>query len=80
MIIPDINEKQLKYLEYANIENEFRHHTDDEDNYQYELIKQGTGIKLSDYIMNKRIETAKNMLRYSDYSYSEIAAILAFSS
>ena len=44
------------------------------------LFRKETGMKLSGYITQKRIETAKNMLRFSDYSYSEIATILAFSS
>ena len=44
------------------------------------LFKKETGITISEYIREKRLETAKNMLRYSDISYSEIAAILAYSS
>ena len=44
------------------------------------IFKKETGVQLGDYILHKRIETAKNMLRYSQYSYSEIASILAFSS
>ena len=44
------------------------------------LFKAETGTGVSDYITGRKIETARNMLRYSDYSYSEISAILAFSS
>ena len=44
------------------------------------LFKRETGIAISDYIMAERIETAKNMLRYSDYSASQISEILSFSS
>lgn len=42
------------------------------------LFKQETGSSVSEYIQNKKIETAENMLRYSEYSISEIASILAF--
>lgn len=48
--------------------------------YLSELFKKETGYTLSDYILNRRIETACNMLRYSDYSFVEISTILAFSS
>lgn len=44
------------------------------------LFKKETGQSVSAYILSKRIEAAQNMLRFSDYSYAEIAAILAFSS
>lgn len=44
------------------------------------LFKKETGQTLSQYILLKRIEAAQNMLRFSDYSYAEIAASLAFSS
>ena len=44
------------------------------------LFKKETGQPVSAYILSKRIEAAQNMLRFSDYSYAEIAAILAFSS
>ncbi len=44
------------------------------------LFKKETGQSISGYILSKRIEAAQNMLRFSDYSYAEIAATLAFSS
>lgn len=43
------------------------------------LFKNEMGISASEYIVSKRIEAAKNMLRYSPFSYSMIAATLAFS-
>lgn len=49
-------------------------------NYLSELFKKEMGETVSGYIMNQRIATARNMLKYSDYSYSEISAILAFAS
>jgi AraC-like DNA-binding protein len=44
------------------------------------LFHRETGLTFSDYVMRQRIETAGNMLRYSDYSSTEISEILAFSS
>ena len=44
------------------------------------LFHRETGKAFSEYVMQRRIETARNMLRYSDYSSTEISEILAFSS
>lgn len=44
------------------------------------LFKKETGQSVSAYILSKRMEAAQNMLRFSNDSYAEIAAILAFSS
>ena len=44
------------------------------------LFKKETGMAVSEYILNKRLETAETMLKYSDSSIAEIASILAFSS
>lgn len=44
------------------------------------LFKRETGRTVTDYILSKRVETAANMLKFSSYTYAEIAAILAFSS
>ena len=44
------------------------------------LFKKETGASISEYILSKRMEAAKNMLRFSSDSYAEIAAVLAFSS
>lgn len=44
------------------------------------LFKKEMGTSVSEYIVSKRMEVAKNMLRFSDYTYAEISAILAFSS
>lgn len=48
--------------------------------YLSKLFKKETGISISEYIRNYRIEAAKNMLKYSDYSYTDIAKLLCFSS
>lgn len=43
------------------------------------LFHRETGTAFSDYVLWCRIETAQNMLRYSDYTSMEISRILAFS-
>lgn len=48
--------------------------------YLSELFKKETGSSISSYIRKKRIEAAENMLLYSDYSFTQISAYLAFSS
>lgn len=48
--------------------------------YLSRLFKQETGMSISCYIQTQKLETAKNMLQYSDFSISEIAAILAYPS
>lgn len=49
-------------------------------NYLSELFKRYEGVSLSRYILCEKIERAKNLLTYSEYSYIEIAAYLGFSS
>lgn len=44
------------------------------------LFKQEIGISISDYIREKKLERAQNLLRYTDNSFAEIANILSFSS
>lgn len=44
------------------------------------LFKKETGVSVASYIRNMRIEAAKNMLQFSDYSYQDIGNYLAFSS
>ncbi len=48
--------------------------------YLSRLFKKETGTTVSAYIQNKKIETAQNMLVYSDYTLSQISSILAFPS
>ena len=42
-------------------------------------FKKETGMTVSAYIQNMKLDTAKNMLVYSEFSPAEIAAVLAFS-
>lgn len=49
-------------------------------NYLNTLFRQKTGMSLQQYIRNVRIENAKKMLVYTEFSVSDIAEYLAFSS
>ena len=48
--------------------------------YLSRLFKKEVGISISEYIRKQKIDTAKNMLLYSDYKPGQIAQILAFPS
>lgn len=48
--------------------------------YLSRLFKKEVGISVSEYILEKKLETAKNMLIHSDYPLSQIAFTLAFPS
>ena len=48
--------------------------------YLSRLFKKETGMSVSEYITVKKVETAANMLKYAEYTPSQIANILAFSS
>lgn len=49
-------------------------------NYLSTLFKKETGRTVSEYVSAKRMEAAENMLRFSNYSSTEIGTILTFSS
>lgn len=55
-------------------------YTDLSDSYLSRLFKKELGISISSYIREKKIETAQNLLMYSNYSFIEISNYLAFSS
>ena len=46
--------------------------------YLSRLFKQTTGVPVSVYIQSKKVADARNMLKYTDFSVSAIASILAF--
>ncbi len=48
--------------------------------YLSRLFKKETGTSISDYIREKKIEKAENLLKYCDYSLIEITNYLSFSS
>ena len=60
--------------------NTLAKHADLSPSYLSRLFHTETGVTVSDYIQQKKIETAQNMLLYSSYTPSDIAAILAFPS
>lgn len=49
-------------------------------NYLSRLFKDELGTSISDFIREKKIEKAQNLLKYSDYSSIDIANYLSFSS
>lgn len=55
-------------------------HTALSPSYLSRLFKQNLGISVSDYIREKKIEKAQNLLRFSDFSYIDISNYLSFSS
>lgn len=50
------------------------------ESYLSKLFQKEMGISVSNYITNLKIDKAKNLLQYSEYSVSDIANYLAFSS
>ena len=44
------------------------------------LFHKETGVTISDYIMSKKMEATENMLKYSEYTLTEISEFLNFSS
>ena len=53
-------------------------HTGLNPSYLSRLFKKETGSSITDYIRALKIDAAKNMLIYSDFSISQIASFLAF--
>lgn len=49
-------------------------------NYLSSLFRKELGMTVSRYLLGKRMDAARNMLRHSGLAYDEIASILAFSS
>lgn len=60
--------------------NDLASHLKINPSYLSRIFKQETGATVTDYVRRQKLETAKNMLRYSDYRPAEIAQILAFPS
>ncbi len=55
-------------------------HIDRNPSYLSKLFHKETGINIHEYLTGVRVETAQNMLRYSNHSYLEIAESLGFCS
>ncbi|MCL2426164.1 MAG: AraC family transcriptional regulator [Oscillospiraceae bacterium] len=60
--------------------DELANHVGLNSSYLSTLFKKEVGISASEYIRRKRIEAGENMLKYSNFSLSEISEYLAFSS
>lgn len=60
--------------------NDLANHTGLSVSYLSRLFKKELGMPVSEYIREKKVEKAENLLKYSDYSLIEIANYLAFSS
>lgn len=68
------------HIHYRITLEELAEHLSLSPTYLSKLFKKEVGISLSSYIANTKIEKAKNLLQYSEYSISDIANYLAFSS
>ena len=44
------------------------------------IFKQETGISVSEYIRQRKIDMAKNYLRFTDYDLADVSAMLSYSS
>lgn len=55
-------------------------HTGFSTSYLSHIFKDEVGVPISDYIREKKIEKAQNLLKFCDYSLVEIANYLSFSS
>ncbi len=74
----------IEYI-YNNIHNritieDLAEYTQLSSSYLSRLFKKELGISISDYIREKKIDKAQNLLKYSNFSMVEIANYLSFSS
>ena len=74
----------LNYI-YAHIKEritieDLARHTDKSTSYISRLFKSELGMPLSDYIRKIKVDKAKNLLRFSDFTMVEISSYLSFSS
>lgn len=74
----------IEYI-YSNIKEritieDLAAHTGLSTSYLSRLFKEEVGISISDYIREKKVEKAQNLLKFCDYSLIEIASYLSFSS
>lgn len=68
------------HIHYRITIQELAAHLNLSENYLSKLFHKEMGIPVSLYILNLKIEKAKNLLQYSDYNIVEIANYLSFSS
>lgn len=77
-------EKAMDYI-YKNLHNDFSQidlatHVNLSPAYFSRLFHRESGMSPSSYIQRERVHAAQNMLRFSNYSYSDIANYLNFNS
>jgi YesN/AraC family two-component response regulator len=60
--------------------NDLAEHVHLDSAYVSTIFSKECGTSTTQYIRNKRIEAAENMLKHSEYGYAEIGSILSFSS
>ena len=70
---------------YSHIHNritvkELAEHLNFSESYLSKLFHKEMGLPISQYILNLKIEKAKNLLQYSEYSIIDISNYLSFSS
>lgn len=68
------------HLHYRITVSELAKYLNLSESYLSKLFKKEIGVPVSQYILDLKLEQAKNLLQYSDYSLTEIANYLAFSS
>ena len=68
------------HLHYRITVAELADHLNISESYLSKLFHKEMGIPISQYILDLKIEKAKNLLQYSDYTIIEIANYLSFSS
>lgn len=77
-------QKTMDFI-YKNLHNDFSledlaQHVNLSPSYLSRLFRKECGMPLFSYVQKERIHAAQNMLRFSDYSYSDIANYLNFKS
>jgi len=68
------------HIHYRITIAELAEHLNLSESYLSKLFKKEIGIPLSNYILELKLEKAKNLLQFSDYSIVDIANYLSFSS
>lgn len=69
-----------KHLNQRIYINEIAQYVNLNANYLETLYKRETGVSITEFIRRKRIDVAKRMLQYTDYSFVDISNHLAFNS
>lgn len=79
-VIEDISNYIFNHLHYKITLKELAAHACFAETYLSALFKKETGDSITDFIHKKRVDEAKSLLRYSEYTLSEISQYLGFSS